>query len=476
MTKSLSFTSYLLLALILFMLGFYLRIADLGVVSFWLDEAYTADSVLIARDGDGFVASVKARINHMPLYFATILTYPGDHSDFSLRYPSVLWSMLTLAVTLRILTHIYHVRRYALLAGFLLMTQSLIIFQSREARMYPMANFLVVTVTYFFLRYLGQSQDKNRLWMGFTIASVLAYLTHIASLALIPAQGIILLWQVITRKIPLKRLFYWGATQALLILPMAVWIGLTFRHHPGRLDWVPGITSERVIYVIGQLYYGYLDLVGVGWERAVFLALILLVVSCLALRKRYWLYWMGLTWGAVVGLIIVSLVLQPVYDERYLSVAIFGYFILLALGYKVIGDFVLARFRFAGMIILCLIIGVHLSLSLFTTVQRFSLGRFSQSFEKQGLLYVKDHAQEDDVLITTSSYLMLNWYMDDLPLNVVYDAQDGQHTKVDLEALSDQRVWIVSINKPLHEKALARGYEPVYQYRAMVVYFSDGID
>ena len=130
----------------------------------------------------------------MPLYFTFLLTYQGDHTHFSLRLPSALGGLLTIAMTMRVLTHIYGVQRYALLAGLILCIQSYIVLQARTARMYSIGNFLVVTASYLFFLYISAPQDNkpNVHRFLFYIVSMFAYLTHLSTLVLIPAQLLIL--------------------------------------------------------------------------------------------------------------------------------------------------------------------------------------------------------------------------------------------------------------------------------------------
>jgi|GEM_PF-1974640 len=472
LSKPLSLKPYLIIALLIFLLAFGLRMVDLGVTSLWLDESFTAESMMIARDGDGFVASVKARLLHVPIYFASLLLYPDEHSDFSMRYPSVLWSLLLIAMTMRILTHIYHFRRYALFAGFLLAVHSLVIIQSREARMYPMTNFLVATSTYFFLRYLQQSTQANRHWVLAIVFTLIAYLTHIATFLLIPAQGAVLLWQVIRRKMPARNFFGWGAIQAILVIPTLLWMTITVFDFDAH-NWVEPPNPELIRFVAGQLVYGHLDLVGVGFERGIFLAVFPILILIPAVRTRYLSYWLGMTWLTFIALIILSFMIQPFFNQRYLSVAIFAYIILLVFSYKAIGDFILSRYRIAGVIAIALIISIQLSLSLLATWGRLNNGTFSSTFYQQVLEYIRDESEPDDTVVVTYGITVLNWYLHDTSLNLIQDKLSYIDMYYQDGAFPDERVWVSTTtdhHSSFYEIVQAQGIEPVYQYRTAVVY------
>lgn len=475
LSKPLSRSTYLIIATVVLLLAFWLRTVDLGNVSFWIDEAYTAQSVAIARSDAGFVESVRVRFNHMPLYFASILLYPGDHSDFSLRYPSVMWSMLTIAVMMRILTHLYHFRRYALLAGVLLATHSLVIIQSREARMYAMANFLIATSTYFFLFYLEQTEQKNRDWLFMIIASLGAYLTHIATFLLIPAQGLMLMWQVITRRLPAKHLVYWGATQALILIPPTIWILTVIEHNKAdRLDWVPSVTPERIIFVVGQLIYGYLDLTVAGWEQSFILALFPILILIPALRTRRVIYWLGLSWVSFLALIVISEI-QSVFDERYLAVAIFAYITVLVMSYKAIGDILMRRYQIVGMLAMVLIIGIQLSLATMATALRYQNGSFALVFSKHAIEYINENSNPNDILMSNFSLPVLEIYTEHKALIIDKDVESYLNAYATRESSPYKRVWL-AITKSSEYNTIVQqlGFEPVYEYYNAIVYFIVG--
>lgn len=473
-SKPLSQTTYLMIAVGVFLLAFWLRTVDLNENSFWTDEGHTAQTVMKSQSPATFVEGVQDRLYHMPLYFASLLTYPGDHSDFSMRYPSVLWSMLAMAMMMRILTHFYHFRRYALLAAILFAVQSMMITQARTARMYPMGNFFVASVTYFFLHYLEQPEHKRRHWLGLSIVSLFAYLTHISTFIMIPAQGLTMLWQVLRRKLPLHRLFYWGATQALLLLPALIWIAVIFDWNTSEHQWIDAPTLESVVFVITQLFYGHLDLVSLGWETALVLAFYPLLLLIPALRTRRIIYWVGLTWVIMALLLIVSLV-EPLFHERYLLIATFAYISLLVMGYKAIGDVIIKRYRLLGKVAMVFLISIQLLLSLLSTVQRYQNGTFATTFDKYALQHILQHAETDDMVIASYPEPLLDWYLRDRSFEMI--AIDLSDTQIDLTALLEEtdNLWIATrVDTDLDRIARDRGYEVVYTYRDLTVYTDDG--
>jgi len=439
--KQQSFRAYLVFSILIFLGAFTLRMTALHENSFWLDEALTARTVSITKEHGDFVEGVRERLNHLPLYFASLLFYPGDHSDFSLRYPSVLWSILTIAMTMRILTHLYRFRRYALLAALILAIQSFVITQSRTARMYPMSNFLVVSAAYLFLHNLKFRHDNVWQWRRFIIVSLLAYMTHLATVILIPAQSLVWAYLYLRKQISLKQISQWLILQLLILIPTIAWVVVVFERETTRLTWIGKPDLNRLVLTIHQLFFGQIDTGSFASDQILLLGILPLIFFLLALRTKYSIYWAGLTWVPIVGLFVLSQ-FRPIFHERYFAIVTFAYPITIVLAYNVIDQFLVKRYKTLGSVLMGGLIGVYLLIVSLTTMQRFQNGYFSESFEKQSLEYVLQNSQEEDFLVTSMDRRLVDYYLPNSEIQIldldsfIYDYEQNQ-------ALPSNRVWLI---------------------------------
>src|ERR1051325_8835270 len=133
-----------MVALIL-LLGFGLRAVDLGAQGFWVDEGHTLDDVtwrtlpyLAFLVGGGPEPAELPGWDdvHPPLYFLSMIPWAAiaGTSEAALRFPSVVWSELTVAVLYR-LVHELLGRRAALLAGLVAALSVFGVVYAQEARM-----------------------------------------------------------------------------------------------------------------------------------------------------------------------------------------------------------------------------------------------------------------------------------------------------------------------------------------------------
>lgn len=358
---------YLILAVLILLLGYGLRMVDLGSQPLWVDENYTNDTIEETRYGDGFIVGMRARLTHMPVYFASLLIYPDDHSRLSLRFPSVLLSLLVIAMTMRVMTHIYHAPRWALFAGLLLALHATLILHSRTARMYPLTNFLLATSSYIFLRYSTRPAYRARI-IGY-ITNAIAYLTHVASFILIPAQGLTKLRDLLQRKISLENVVLWLVLQGGLAIPALLWASLIFNTTFDGLFWIEPPTLIQFPFVLQSLMLGIVspDIIHIWWFAIPAFAIPLLAFFRYSHRIRFAEYWLGLTILPMIALFATTPI-KPLFHERYFSVAVFAYVLLVVLGLRELdrqwGAFCHRRLMISS---LCLVI--VLVILLFTILQ-----------------------------------------------------------------------------------------------------------
>jgi hypothetical protein len=470
--KILTLRVYLALAVFIFLLAFVLNITAINENSFWDDETFTATTIQMIESGQTFFEAMKIERIHMPLYFTSLLTYPGNHSPFSLRFPSVLWGLLTVAMIMRVLSHLYGLQRYALLAGFIIAIQSYFIFHSRTARMYSMVNFLIITLSYLFFRYINSPQDDqpNVYRFIFYIMSMVAYLTHLATLMLIPAQILVLGWLTIKRQISLRTMLHWVILQLLILIPVLLWFRFGFNSDKDGLAWLSPTTTDHIMLALNTLFIGWVTDKNFVWYMVIITPAIMSFFVFFR-RIKYAGYWIGLTIIPFVGLLIVSLY-RPLFHERYLFSALFAYVIILILGYKALDDFLTTRFKRIGKVMMWLIIGLHLMNIALPTATHFQSDYFASNHAKYGIEYVQNEARGGDRVVTSYWKSIATYYLDSSKFWYIVDTYGFYRDFGETQTMPADRVWIVTENDHfLQELAEEYDFEAVYEYGGVTVYF-----
>ena len=168
-------THVLILVLVL---AFVLRVVGVGSGSLWTDEFHTLS---VARAASILSTGVPYD-QHPPLYYLLMQgIVPVNSSEFWLRLPSVLFGMLGIVFMWRI-GYVLGNKRLGLLAASLYAFSPLLVWYSREARMYGMASFLWAASLYFYFRTLYS--DGRLDFLGLMLTTLTAILTTYSSIAL----------------------------------------------------------------------------------------------------------------------------------------------------------------------------------------------------------------------------------------------------------------------------------------------------
>ena len=180
-------TTFWFLAILV--LAFLLRVYDLSGESIWIDEGRSID---VARMSIPDLITENSLDNHPPLY-SILLHYWmllfGD-SEFSTRFLSVLFSVLSLLVLYQIATTLFNqqIARYSVL----LMTVSVFHIQyAQEIKSYALMLLLILLSYLFFIRLLRQRWIMDIIL--YIISCALLLYTHFLGVSTILAQVICLL-------------------------------------------------------------------------------------------------------------------------------------------------------------------------------------------------------------------------------------------------------------------------------------------
>lgn len=435
---------YLGTALLILLVGFGLRIWDLGGPSLWHDEIYTARRAE-ASLREGLDLTLQSG-NQTPLYFASLHVLPvGD--DTLLRYPSVLTGVLGIALMMRLIVRFYGNHNLALLVGAGLALNPYHILISRTARPYALLFAVTVAVAYFFLL-LVHRQRTRWVWTAFTVGSAAAYITHYFAGALPVAQY--LLFSFILRR---NRRFFrqWIAAQALAGLPLLGWIVALLRQEELTIGigWIPTPGLDDIPLSFWNMMAGYDGLIDesglVRW--LVVPAFLIGTVGLLAglaaawrgrRRDRVALYW-GLLLVVPFILMFAVSMFRPLYVDRYFTVFLPAVILLMLLGLR----------RVPGRWVSAGLVGVVVITGLANFLVTFEGERIERQGWRRAADYILKERQPGDALLVESPstlWTFLYYFEDDEMARAWLDDGSGEAQQpADQYERAVNRIWAISI-------------------------------
>ncbi|KKP48351.1 MAG: hypothetical protein UR39_C0001G0146 [Candidatus Woesebacteria bacterium GW2011_GWA1_33_30] len=309
--------------------------------SLWLDEATTAIASQLSLSD--FFTHFMSGDFHPPLYYLVIhyWTLVFGYSEIALRFPSVIFGLLTIYLVYLIAREIKV--KWPIIAPLFLATSGLHIYYSQEARMYSMATFLVTLTVYLFLK---------QKWLLFALTLPLIFLTDYLSILILPA---LITYSYFYDKRILKNMFF--STTPLLIT-FIIWFPTFFKQLThGMLvkenanNWwniLGPVTFKNVALIPTKFMIGRVSIE----SQTIYLSVIITLgfIFALALSKaKNKLVWSWFLVSLIVG-VLISFFIPTLTYFRYL-------FILPA--------FYLLLSETAGKILIALIIAINLLTSSF---------------------------------------------------------------------------------------------------------------
>ncbi|MBN1200455.1 MAG: glycosyltransferase family 39 protein [Anaerolineae bacterium] len=327
---------YPLIAALIVLTGFALRVISLGDDSLWSDETFT---VFFAEAPAGdFVDLLLTDGVHVPLYFSLMRGWPSDN-DFMLRMPSVWIGVISIALLITVTRRLYDDHRLALWAGALLAANPFHIWYSRMARPYALFFLAALLTSYFFLMLLRGSRTTAN-WIGFGVSSTAAYMTHYFAAALPLAQYAVFAFALGSHHRLLRR---WLLVQVIALLPLAWWVYRLTQLEviSFGIGWIQKPSILDIPLTLANIGTGFDDNYRLYFIPAlVALVLGLLSGSVFAWRQRRQqltgLYWVWLIVLAVVPVFLISLS-HPLFVGRYFIVILPGVLLLMLHGWMQLG-------------------------------------------------------------------------------------------------------------------------------------------
>lgn len=196
------------------------RFFRLGHQSFWYDEVFSL------RVGE---QSVPALITdalrdavHPPLYYLVLHPFLGlGEAEWIARLPSALLGVCFIAL-LFIAANELLGRRGAWIVAVCSLLSPYQVYFAQETRMYALLECLALLST--ILLYRSITTGRARLWLGYTIATFLALMTHYMMAGLILGHGLWICWASGRRQMDRRNCGWWLLSQVGVLLLSAPWI------------------------------------------------------------------------------------------------------------------------------------------------------------------------------------------------------------------------------------------------------------
>ncbi|MBI4830128.1 MAG: glycosyltransferase family 39 protein [Candidatus Lindowbacteria bacterium] len=193
-----------------------LRLYMLDANQLWLDETH---SIFIAGNSLHEVVAHLSKDGHPPLYFSLLLAWKTifGESEFSVRLLSVLFGAASM-VAIFFLGSILFSRHVGLVAMFTAAIAPLQVYYSQEAKMYILLAFFSATTASFL--WLALTRDRKRYWWGYVLSAGCLVYTHILGWFSLSAGNLFVLLDRKRQNVFTKLLCY----QAVVVLLFTPWI------------------------------------------------------------------------------------------------------------------------------------------------------------------------------------------------------------------------------------------------------------
>lgn len=258
----------------------------------------------------------------------------AGHSEFALRFISVWFGVLAVALLYRLARRLGVRMGPSALGMALLAVSPYAIWHSQDARMYTTSLALTIASTWLALEALHRRRWPA--WLAYIAVSLLALHTHYSATFILLAQNLFVLSTAILTRQRAAAL-QWVAAQALLALGYAPWL---WRARSILVDYGGNGDSPGLAAMIRRSLSAFAVGQSVPRDQQLWFALpaallILLGLARLTLatpqqRRAAWLLLLSL--GVPLGATWASALSRPIFNERYLVAASPPFYLLMAVG------------------------------------------------------------------------------------------------------------------------------------------------
>jgi len=458
-----------LLLLLIFLLGLFLRVCYLGAESMWFDEVYSIGMSHLSPIN--IVKEIfRQHENNPPLYYVLLhywVSFFGD-SEFASRMLSVIPGSLSVLFIYKFGKELFN-KNAGLIAALIMAVSVFQIKYSQEARTYSLIVFLALLSNYFFFRLL--SAHKFKYILGYFLTSALLVYDHFYWVFYIAAQNIYVFTKMIINpngKWPgFKR---WMALQFILVavsLPEFILLRGADAMHEGF--WRARPNLHTVVDTILQ-FSGSLPLLILFFVLSVYMVICAIGATLKSAHKEpvsrtggimqdpplsnkidkvYFL--IVLLFTPVIFAFIISMILNPIYGDRYLIGVPPALYILVAAGIDNLG------FKKLKVIAVVLIVGLSL-----LQIYRYYLSVDKHQW-REAVHYIEENASPGDLIMVYPDFelISLEYYLgrNDLRAVALY-----QQPNRDL-GLKGGKAWVIS---PYRAQDTPVDVEGLKQYNKLI--------
>lgn len=310
-------------------LAFGVRLFRLDVQSLWWDEGH---SIFVASHPIPQIPTLPAMDVHPPGYFALLhgwMALAGE-SEFALRYLSVIFSLLTVALLWRFAAALD--RRAGAVTALLAAVSPLYVAYAQEVRSYAMLTCLGLLSTYALYRLLTRPTRVDI--AVYIVASAACLYTHYGAMFLLLFHNAAWLTMIITPRDKIPPLKRWLATQAgvALLFGPQLWLASRQIADYANPNLMPPALPDFILrswqaYTVGLT----VDPTFAGWGMLALAAII--GAGGLTRLHRDWPRLLFLMGWLLIPLAAYFVVLQsrPSFEPRYLITVTPAVFLLLGL-------------------------------------------------------------------------------------------------------------------------------------------------
>jgi uncharacterized membrane protein len=282
------------LPLLILWLAFSLRLYHLDFQSIWWDEGH---SIFVASQPIPQIPTLPAMDVHPPAYFILLhlwMTITGQ-SEFALRYLSVIFSLLTVALLWRFAAALSqclassppYLLASPVLASLLATFSPMYIAYAQEVRSYAMITFLALASTFMLWRILFSDRrpptaDRRPFVIPYVILTAACLYTHYFTLFLLLFHNLAwLVWTLKNRVFLKNRIFVWLISQVGILLLFTPQLTLALRQVTSYTN--PNLASPSLSEFISRSWQAYtvgltIDPLPAQWGMAIIAGVLVFVL------------------------------------------------------------------------------------------------------------------------------------------------------------------------------------------------------
>jgi mannosyltransferase len=212
-----------LLAVLL--LATWLRFNQAGVIPLRADEA--ANYYLAIKPIDEIFRPLITRDPHLPLFYILLHYWMilAGSSELSLRYPTILFSVLMVPLVYVLGRRLFRLSNIALIAALLTAINPYTIWDSQDAYMYSMLSTAGLASFILFAQVMRPNASRLA-WAAYILISALALYVHYLATLVLVAEGAVWLWWTAARSIRWRTSIMWLGAQSAIAGLFAPWLVL----------------------------------------------------------------------------------------------------------------------------------------------------------------------------------------------------------------------------------------------------------